>query len=425
LLNDGQRNYGYDTANRLTSVTEGAVTTQFEYNGDGDRYAQTVNGVTTDYVLDLVGLAQVLVETIGGQTAFYVPGLAQYSGDNWQYFASDRLGSTRQLVDAAGGLVQSQTFDPFGNVLVQGGVGSSGFGYTGEEVDSTGLVYLRARYYNPATGRFQSKDPWPGNPLRSQSQNGFSYVEGNPVSYTDPSGYYIFEQAENPTGRTFHPSPFVSSDTYFLSPADAFRIYGIPTPMRVSMASVIDPTGEGLLYIAGMSSAMGFAAASPLLLNCGCSQIRGPLPGTSAYRDVMGDPGPTGLNWNRTRYAHNIGTGRGQAAASEDGFTPSGWQNPFANRGNYGQGFDDIYYGPLGDPVIVEYKGGANPRLSGRQMGREWMEANIQRLIRVDDPMGLRLRAAFDNGTLTGVAYLTPIQCTIPQPTQRIYFTYP
>lgn len=74
-----------------------------------------------------------------------------------------------------------------------------------------------------------------------------------PIRYTDPSGFYTFEQAEDPTRSTFHTHPFVSSDTYFLSPIEAQNIYGVSTPMRVSMASVIDPTGAGLdlilLYI--------------------------------------------------------------------------------------------------------------------------------------------------------------------------------
>lgn len=151
--------------------------------------AQKINGLTTHYALDPAGLTQVLVETTGSQTKKYVPGLAQFTGGVWAYQLPDGLGSVRQLTDPAGQIALMQSYDPFGNPTQIVGNPPSVFGYTGEQVDPTGLVFLRARYYNPRVGRFLSKDPWPGNPLRSQSLNGFSYVEGNPVTFVDPSGY--------------------------------------------------------------------------------------------------------------------------------------------------------------------------------------------------------------------------------------------
>jgi RHS repeat-associated protein len=166
------------------------VTTTFEYNGDGDRYAQTVNGVTTDYVLDPVGLAQVLMETTSGQSKHYLPGLAQYDATNgWQYVTSDRVGSVRLLVKPNGEVALSQSFDPFGNVLERTGAGQNVFGYTGEQSDPTGLVYLRARYYNPADGRFIAADSLVPDPLLSQGWNGYTYGYNNPLRFIDPSGH--------------------------------------------------------------------------------------------------------------------------------------------------------------------------------------------------------------------------------------------
>ncbi|NBD36216.1 MAG: hypothetical protein GVY30_09490, partial [Chloroflexi bacterium] len=49
--------------------------------------------------------------------------------------------------------------------------------------------YLRARWYDVATGRFTSRDPWEGDYERPQSLNGWVYVEGNPIRYIDPTGY--------------------------------------------------------------------------------------------------------------------------------------------------------------------------------------------------------------------------------------------
>lgn len=130
LLNDGLRTLTYDSVNRLISVTQGSTTTQFTYNGDGDRLAQSTAGVATNYTLDPVGLAQVLVESAGGQSTHYLPGLAQYSGSAWNYYLPDRLGSVRQLVNGSGQLALAQRFDPFGNLMPSsvGGLSSS-FGY--------------------------------------------------------------------------------------------------------------------------------------------------------------------------------------------------------------------------------------------------------------------------------------------------------
>lgn len=189
LLNDGQRTFTYDTADRLTGVTQGSLNTTFRYNGDGDRYAQTIGGVTTDYVLDPVGLAQVLVESANSQSTHYLPGLGQYSNAAWSYYLPDRLGSVRHLVNPAGTPLLSQSYDPFGNVLQQGGLGQSSFGYTGEQIDPTGLVYLRARYYDPAVGRFLTADSLIPDPLSSSGWNRYAYVGNNPLSFADPSGH--------------------------------------------------------------------------------------------------------------------------------------------------------------------------------------------------------------------------------------------
>lgn len=64
------------------------------------------------------------------------------------------------------------------------------YGYTGEQTDTTGLVFLRARYFAPTQGRFVQRDTWPGDYNRPQTLNGWNYTEGNPINYTDPTGYY-------------------------------------------------------------------------------------------------------------------------------------------------------------------------------------------------------------------------------------------
>ena len=100
----------------------------------------------------------------------------------------DALGSVRQLTDA-GGATLSQSYDPYGEVISSEGGAASVYGYDGEWTDVTGLVYLRSRYYGPSQGRFITRDTWGGDANSPMSYNLWMYGYGNPVKYTDPSGY--------------------------------------------------------------------------------------------------------------------------------------------------------------------------------------------------------------------------------------------
>ena len=67
--------------------------------------------------------------------------------------------------------------------------------YRGEQYDSDlGLYYLRARYYNPATGRFLSRDPLDGNAKEPASLHKYLYANGDPVNAKDPTGRDAFEE---------------------------------------------------------------------------------------------------------------------------------------------------------------------------------------------------------------------------------------
>jgi RHS repeat-associated protein len=89
----------------------------------------------------------------------------------------------RQLVDASGVVVLARGYDPYGNVSISVGAAQSAYGFAGEQQDSQGLIYLRARYYDPGAGRFITSDP-------SQLEaNLYQYAQSNPVRYVDPSGY--------------------------------------------------------------------------------------------------------------------------------------------------------------------------------------------------------------------------------------------
>jgi RHS repeat-associated protein len=153
---------------------------------------QVAGGVTTRYVLDLNhDLAQVLSE--GSNTYLYGLGrIGQQNTVGWQYYHGDALGSVRQLSGIAGGITLARSYEPFGNLLNSEGKEITPYAFTGEWSEPTGLIYLRARYYDPATGRFLTKDPVRGFINHSGTLNPYTYAVNNPLRFIDPSGEFPF-----------------------------------------------------------------------------------------------------------------------------------------------------------------------------------------------------------------------------------------
>lgn len=119
------------------------------------------------------------------------------------YTHKDHLGSTVTVTDANGSVVQHINYDAWGkqnrfytsSSLVsllnqQSPVESKG--YTGhKEISDLGIIHMNGRIYDPTLGRFLQADPHIQAPTNSQNYNRYSYVLNNPLSYTDPSGYFF------------------------------------------------------------------------------------------------------------------------------------------------------------------------------------------------------------------------------------------
>ncbi len=118
----------------------------------------------------------------------------------------DGLGSTTGLADGTGAVTDTYTYDVYGAVRTHTGTSGNEFTYTGEQVDATGLQYLRARYYDAATGRFASRDPLP---LAQR----YAYVGGNPVNLVDPTGLcHIIPCFDSPVPAPWPFAPFDAPD---------------------------------------------------------------------------------------------------------------------------------------------------------------------------------------------------------------------
>jgi len=198
--------FAYDFENRLKSMNGGTVT--IVYDGDGNRVAKTVNGVTTRYLVDdknPTGYAQAAEEVVNGAVQrTYTYGKSRVSQNQpingtWtpSFYGYDGMGSVRLLTDSTGAVTDSFDYNAWGNAVNTTGTTPNLFLYRGEQYDSDlGLYYLRARYFNPVTGRFLTKDPAKGNLLIPQTLHRYLYVGGNPIRFFDPTGYNAVEKAD-------------------------------------------------------------------------------------------------------------------------------------------------------------------------------------------------------------------------------------
>jgi RHS repeat-associated protein len=188
LLSDGTNSYAYDSANRLTTISNPGSASTFSYNGLGDRLTQ--NGV--HYTLDLnAGLTQVLAD--GTNTYLYgLDRIAETQGTTREYYLGDALDSVRQITNDGGTITLARNYEPYGKTAQTIGTAQTDYGFTGEATDASGLIYLRARYYESLTGRFTARDSYEGDVNTPASLNRFNYAHSNPVMNTDPSGHCIF-----------------------------------------------------------------------------------------------------------------------------------------------------------------------------------------------------------------------------------------
>ena len=108
----------------------------------------------------------------------------------------DGLGSVRTLTDSTGAITDTYTYEAFGGLDTHTGTTENRYLFTGEQFDpNVGFYYLRARYYNPSIGRFQTMDTYAGRMHEPQTLHKYLYVHANPVNNIDPSGLMSLAEA--------------------------------------------------------------------------------------------------------------------------------------------------------------------------------------------------------------------------------------
>ncbi|MEU6712779.1 RHS repeat-associated core domain-containing protein, partial [Nonomuraea sp. NPDC046802] len=174
LIADGDSLYSYDALDRMTNRIRGTAKQAFSYAGLGNDLAAITDSsgaVQAKYARDLSGSLLGLKEGTGASAA----ALTDLHGDLVATYATT--------------LQTSTAYDPFGMVIAQTGV-KTRLGYQGEYTDpDTGKVNMHARWYQPGTSTFTSRDTATLTPSPSVQANRYTYANASPLTGIDPTGH--------------------------------------------------------------------------------------------------------------------------------------------------------------------------------------------------------------------------------------------
>jgi len=207
--------YAYNVFNQLIRVNRPGITARYTYRADGLRLTKTVNGATTTHVwlrgnivLERNDTGNVSNRFVHGSTGRLIR--SQHHG----WYILNARGDVVQRVSNSANILRVYHYSAFGMELTPDVSDTNPFRFAGEYWDAeTQTYYLRARRFNPRTGRFTQPDPhWgihnhifgdsptirngrnvPSIHAIMQASNLFMFVLHNPMRFIDPSGLSLID----------------------------------------------------------------------------------------------------------------------------------------------------------------------------------------------------------------------------------------
>ncbi len=195
LTGRGPDTFGFDPLDRMTSSTVAATARTYVYNGDG-LLKSRIQGTTTNFLWDPSSSPSRLLMQGSDRLVYGLGPLYVVKADgSTSSFARDGGKSVRAEVNGSGVVTASFRYRAYGAIAVSNGASVPSYlGYAGQLQDPSRLLYMRARWYDPAVGRFTTRDPAAGSADVPATLNAFNYSALNPLLLTDPSGLAFQEE---------------------------------------------------------------------------------------------------------------------------------------------------------------------------------------------------------------------------------------
>ncbi|ENT4904842.1 RHS repeat-associated core domain-containing protein [Vibrio parahaemolyticus] len=345
MLSGDNRSFTWTGFNKPSKITRGSQWVSFSYDNNRQRYfKQNQDSDKTWYL----GKAYERIERANGEVEHkqFISGGGKLVAVNIdrkksnasgqtasfdrqvRYLHSDALGSNDLITDLWGNVVERKNYDAWGkeryfewekeaNYLEQDPMVNRG--YTGhEQVEEIGLIHMNARMYDATLGRFISADSFIQAPSNSQSFNRYSYVQNNPMKYTDPSGHF-FKKIFKEIKRAFkNVGKFIKKNWRMLAAV------AIAVVAPYAAAIVFEVTAIASLT-AGQLVVTGFVAGA----------VSGAITGRSFKSALIG-----GMSGAMFATLHNfIPSGAYEAAGKMVAHGMAGGMSSVMQGGSFGDGF--------------------------------------------------------------------------------------
>lgn len=203
MISGGNRSISYTPFDKPKDINRNGKSVSFSYGPNRNRIQKSDQTGITTYIN---GVYEKTVKGNTVQAKYYVGNYAVVTMEeniaSTRYLHRDHLGSIDAITDEAATVRERQSFDAWGKrrhsdwqspldlFSYQSNITNRGF-TNHEQLDAVGLVHMNGRAYDPILGRFVSADPFVQDVSDLQSLNRYSYVHNNPLSHTDPSGYFL------------------------------------------------------------------------------------------------------------------------------------------------------------------------------------------------------------------------------------------